>query len=86
MTTIYDTLNEKKIVKTIYDTDFPVIWRVSNKNDLLHYYTNGCGFIMSDNAIYLHTEMILNDIRNMISKNKFNFMITKPITIENFIM
>ena len=78
--TIHDILNEKQIIKNIYGTDFPVIWRVSNENDLLHYYTNGCGFIMSDNAIHLHTKMVLNDIRQLINKDKFSFMVTKPLT------
>ena len=86
ISTIYDKINGKKIIKNILGMDFPLIWRVSNENDLLHYYTNGCGLIMSDYSIYVHTKTVLNEIKQIIGENKFSFMITKPITEKICIM
>jgi hypothetical protein len=84
ISTIYDTIDGKKIVKNIRDICFQIIWRVPDETNLLQYYTNG--FIMSDEAVHEHTKMVMNNIRQIIGKDKFSFMITKPITKKICIM
>ena len=82
---IYDILNDKIIEKNILNTHIPIKWRVSNEKDLLHYYTDCCG-IFSDKAVLEHTNLVLNDIRKIINKEKFNIMITKPLTKIIYLM
>ena len=86
ISTIYEKLNENNIVKNITGLDFILSWKVSNETDLLHYYTNGCGFIMSDTSVQLHTKMVMNEITQIIGNNKFSFSITKPVTKQLCIM
>ena len=81
--TIYNMLNKKKIIKNISDNDFAIIWSVSTEKDLLHYYTNSRDFIIDDDVVYYHTKMVVNDIRQHISKDKVSFMVTKPIMNKN---
>jgi hypothetical protein len=69
-------LNDKKIC----EITFPLTWRVSSEKDLLHYYTNGNGLIMSDKSVYLHIKLVLSEIKETIGKDKFSFTITRPIT------
>jgi hypothetical protein len=80
ISSIYDKLNEKQIIKNILGIDFLLIWKVSEDNDLLHYYTNGNGLIMSDKSVYLHIKLVLSEIKETIGKDKFSFTITRPIT------
>ena len=82
ITSIYNMLNNKEIIKNISGTYFPLTWRVSDENDLFHYYTNGSSFIMSDDAIQKHTIMVMDDIKLILGTDKFYCMITKPISIN----
>jgi hypothetical protein len=77
MSTICDMLNDKEIY--IFNIHILLKWRVSNEKDLLHYYTDGCG-MLGDKAVQEHTKMVLNDITEIIGKDKFSFTITKPLT------
>lgn len=86
ISSIYDTLNDKQIVKIILETPVPLKWRVSNETDLLHYVTNGYYSLLGDKAIQEHTTLVLNDIRQIIGKDKFSFIITKPLTKSICIM
>jgi hypothetical protein len=88
ISTIYNKINEKLIVKNITGNDIPNKWRVSNEKDLLHYYSNGHGGILGDRTILEHTKMIFDDIRQIIDadKDKFTFMITKTLTKSSCIM
>ena len=85
ISTIYNFINDKIIVKNISGNNIPITWRISNEKDLLHYYTNNFCFILSDNLVQDHTKLLLNDITKIIDKDKFNFMITKPISKSIFI-
>jgi len=84
--TIYNMLNDKDINKNLSGTPISIKWRVSNEKDLLHYYTDGIGGILSDNAINEHTKKVMNDICKIVDKNKFSYILTKPLTKKICIM
>jgi hypothetical protein len=77
ISSIYSMLNRKPIQKNILGSDFRLTWSVANENNLLHYYSNG---YLSDFAIKIHTELVLNDIEEKIGSNKFSYLITKLLT------
>ena len=76
---IYDYINEKNISKNISNMDISLKWRVYEKSDLFHYYTDGNG-ILSDKGIYEHTKLLLNDIKKIKNINNINLVISKPLT------
>jgi hypothetical protein len=76
---IYDAINNKQIFKNLLDNNIPITWRISNKTDLLCYYTN-CGGILGDKLVQEHTKMLLNDIRQILNKDNFSLMVSKPLT------
>ncbi len=76
---IYDYINEKYISKNISNTDISVKQRVYDGSDLLHYYTDGNG-ILSDKGILEHTKLLLNDIKKIKNGDKFNIILSKPLT------
>jgi hypothetical protein len=79
-------LNDKHINKNLSGTPISIKWRVSSEKDLLHYYTDGIGGILSDNAVNEHTKKIINDIYINVDKNKFSYIVTKPLTKKICIM
>lgn len=78
--TINDSLSEteqKAIIDTAYNiiTEFTQIkWK---QLDLQHYYTD---VPFTDNEVKEHTKQLLDTVRKTIQNDKFNFMLTKPIT------
>ena len=79
ISTIYDKINGELIKKRVFGANVEIKWRIEDKNDLLHYYTNIYGTI-SDEGIFEHTKQVLSDVREIVGENKFSFIITKPIT------
>jgi hypothetical protein len=76
--TIYNILNDKQMKKNVIGTNIKVEWRISDENDLLHYYTDG-GFL-NDEGIQHHTKLVMDDIRQTTGNDKFSFIIFKPLT------
>lgn len=76
---IFNLINEKHITKHISNIDISIKWRVCDNTDLLHYYTDGDG-ILSDRGIYEHTKLLLNDINKIKNSDKFNILLSKPLT------
>jgi len=78
--TINDSLSDtdqKEIIDTVYTciTEFTQIkWE---QLDVKHYYTDTH---FTDNEVKEHTKMLLDIVIKKIPNNKFNFMLTKPIT------
>jgi hypothetical protein len=78
--TINDSLSEtdqKAIIDTAYTciTEFTQIkWK---QLDVKHYYTD---VPFTDNEVKEHTKMLLDIVIKKIPNDKFNFMLTKPIT------
>lgn len=75
---IYNTIHDKVISKYILNTNIPIKWIVVNNSNLLTYYTDVKG-MLGDRAVYLHTEILLNHIRNKLDIDNFNFNVTKPL-------
>jgi hypothetical protein len=81
--TINDSLSEtdqKAIINTACDIIMEnnrctqIKWK---QLDVQHYYTDAhC----TDNEVKEHTKMLLDTVRKTIPNDKFNFMLTKPIT------
>lgn len=81
MKTIYDSIHEKEIEKNLYGcTKFVMKWNVFNETNLLQYYGYDRSKLLSNEGLHEHTKMILNDVREIVGKNKFSFIITKPLT------
>ena len=62
-------------------------WRVYDESDLLHYFTDSNG-ILSDEEVYKHTKLLLNNIKTITgAKNSDKFIIilskslTKPVCL-----
>ena len=79
---INDLISEKEIIKNISKMNICVKWRTI---DLYHYFTDGNG-ILGDKAIYEHTKLLLNDIKNIRNSNKINIILSKPLTKSICIM
>lgn len=79
LSVIYGIINDKIIEKKIFTSSISIKWIVSNETHLSHYYTDVCG-ILGDRAVYEHTKLILNDIKKIVNKDKFNITLTKPLT------
>ena len=84
---IYDLINEKDIKKNISNTIISIKWRVYDESDLLHYFTDSNG-ILSDEEVYKHTKLLLNNIKTITgAKNSDKFIIilskslTKPVCL-----
>ena len=84
---IYDLINEKDIKKNISNTIISIKWRVYDESDLLHYFTDSNG-ILSDEEVYEHTKLLLNNIKTITgAKNSDKFIIilskslTKPVCL-----
>ena len=76
---IYDTINNKVIIKNVLNMNVPIKWIVSNSNDLLTYHTDVKG-MLGDTAVHEHTQILLNDIKKTMDIHKFNFIVSKPLT------
>jgi hypothetical protein len=62
LSTIYDIINDKKIVKSISNTNIHVKWRVSDKNDLLF------GYITSKEAVEKFEDIkFLDSFKNVVT-------------------
>ena len=76
--TINDSLSDKKeIIDTVYTciTEFTQIkWE---QLDVKHYYTD---VPFTDNEVKEYTKILLDIVIKKIPTDKFNFMLTKPIT------
>jgi hypothetical protein len=79
LSTIYDLLNEKDIEKDILNTNVCIKWRVYDNTDLYHYYTDAYE-IFGDKAVYEHTKLLFNEIKQYINYDKLKIYITKPLT------
>ena len=79
---IHDLISEKEIIKNISNTNIGVKWRTI---DFYHYFTDGNG-ILSDKGIYEHTKLLLNDIKQIRNSDKFNIIVSKPLTKSICIM
>lgn len=79
---IHDLISEKEIIKNISNMNIGVKWRTI---DFYHYFTDGNG-ILSDKGIYEHTKLLLNDIKNIRNSDKFNIILSKPLTKSICIM
>ena len=79
---IHDLIGEKDIIKNISNTNIGVKWRTI---DFYHYFTDGNG-ILSDQGIYEHTKLLLNDIKKIRNSDKFNIILNKPLTKSICIM
>ena len=76
--TINDSLSDQKaIIDTVY-TDITECTQIKwNQLDTKHYYTDiNC----TDNEVKEYTKMLLDTVMKKIPNDKFNFMLTKPIT------
>jgi hypothetical protein len=82
---IYDFINEKDISKHISNMDITLKWRVYDKTDLLHYYTDGNG-ILSDKGVYEHTKLLVNDIKKLKNGDNITIVVNKPLTKSICIM
>jgi len=83
---IFNLINEKHIKKYILNNiDVSIKWRVYDKTDLLHYYTDSDG-IFADRAINEHTKLLLNDINTIKNSDKFKIYLSKPLTKSICIM
>ena len=76
--TINDSLSDKKaIIDTVYNEiikNSKIKWK---QLDLQHYYTDAhC----TDNEVKEYTKILLDIVIKKIPTDKFNFMLTKPIT------
>lgn len=81
--TIYEFINDKQINQKILGHNIPIKWKVSNNNkSLLKFYTNVNG-LLGDASVLKHTNLLLTDIRQIINKDKFSILVTKPITHEH---
>lgn len=78
--TINDSLSETD-QKAIIDTAYNIIMEFTQikwkQLDLQHYYTD---VPFTDNEVKEHTKMLLDIVIKKIPNNKFNFMLSKPIT------
>lgn len=74
---IFDTINNKVVTYDIFDYTIRAKWRTSNDKDLFHYYTDYEG----DKAMFYHTVKTMEDIQKTIGKDKFELLVTKPLTI-----
>ena len=86
--TIYDIINEKRIIKRINNREIHLMWRLfplASSSEIIQYYTDGNG-ILEDIGVWEHTKLVLNDIRTVIDKDKFSFMLTKPLTVKHCMM
>jgi hypothetical protein len=79
ISTIFDTIHNKRIVKNISGTDIPIKWEIYNEKDLLHYYTD-VGGMLGDYAVHQHTKILLEDIRTIANRERISFTVTKPLT------
>lgn len=79
ISTIYDMIHDKEIEKDICGRNLGIKWRVLDEKNLLQYYTHSSE-LLADEGIHMHTQKVLNDIREIVGKNKFSFIITKSIT------
>ncbi len=79
---IHDLISEKEIIKNISNMNIGVTWRTI---DFYHYFTDGNG-ILSDEGIYKHTKLLLNDIKKIRNSDKFNIVVSKPLTKSICIM
>ena len=81
--TIYEFINDKQINQKILGQNISIKWKVSNNNkSLLKFYTNVNG-LLGDASVLKHTNLLLTDIRQIINKDKFSILVTKPITHEH---
>jgi hypothetical protein len=79
---IYDLINEKEIKKNISNTIITIKWRVYDESNLLHYFTDSNG-ILSDEKVYEHTKLLLNNIKTITgakNSDKFIIILSKPFT------
>jgi hypothetical protein len=81
---IYEFINEKNISKNVSNTDISLKWRVYDETDLLHYYTNGN--ILSDQGIYQHTKLLINDIKKINNGDNISVVLSKPVSKSICIM
>jgi hypothetical protein len=79
---IHGVISEKDITKNISNANINVKWRTI---DFYHYFTDGNG-ILSDKGIYAHTKLLLNDIKQIRNSDKFDIIISKPLTKSICIM
>ena len=63
--------------------DISLTWRVYDKSDLFHYYTDGNG-ILSDKGIYEHTKLLLNDIKKI--KNLANVIPARKSFVQILVL
>jgi hypothetical protein len=86
LSTIYDAIHDKIIVKNPRHTPIQIRWYVTSNKSLTHYYCINEG-MFSDIALYEHTRMLLDDIHQRIgreiSRDKYDLIVTKPLT-RNF--
>ena len=78
--TINDSLNDteqKEIIDTVYNEIIEIKQIKWKQLDVKHYYTDThC----TENEVKEHTKMLLDTVIKTIPNDKFNFMLTKPIT------
>jgi hypothetical protein len=79
---IHDLISEKEIIKNISNMNIGVKWRTI---DFYHYFTDGNG-ILSDEGIYKHTKLLLDDIKKVKNSDKFSVSVNKPLTKSICIM
>jgi hypothetical protein len=78
--TINDSLSDtdqKAIIDTVYTCIMEFTKIKWEQLDVKHYYTD---VPFTDNEVKEHTKMLLDIVIKKIPNDKFNFMLTKPIT------
>jgi len=78
--TINDSLSDtdqKEIIDTVYTCIMEFTQIKWEQLDVKHYYTD---VPFTDNEVKEHTKMLLDIVIKKIPTDKFNFMLTKPIT------
>ena len=74
---VFHKINNIPIMFTIHNTQVNITWRSNAISN--HYYADVMGFY-GDNAVKLHTEMLLKRFDNdCFGKTRLAFMVTKPL-------
>ncbi len=73
---IHNLIDDKDIIKNISNMNIGVKWKTI---DMYHYYTDGNG-ILSDKGIFAHSKLLINDIKKIRNSDKFDIIISKPLT------
>jgi len=79
LNTIYDKIHDKRIVKDVHCMNIPIKWLRCNETDLFDYYTDG-GYIFGNKVLREHTRLVFNDIQQIINKDNFNIILTRPVS------